>query len=111
MSGTMGAIDWAAPWLAPWRAMGEPIAGGILAGQDPAAALNRAGTAPVHFVPQIDLPGGMAYEQFVFERGAVPTRDGLHDFFNGLCWMLFPETKRRLNALQAAEIAAAGVSR
>jgi len=40
----------------------------------------------------------------------VPTRDNLHDFFNGLVWLAFPETKRRLNELQAAEIARNGVT-
>jgi hypothetical protein len=29
--------------------------------------------------------------------------------FNGLCWLRFPETKRCLNALQAAQIARSGV--
>jgi hypothetical protein len=38
----------------------------------------------------------------------VPTRDNLHDFFNGLVWQTFPLIKRELNALQAAQIAAAG---
>ena len=51
----------------------------------------------------------MAYEQFIFQTGCVPTRDNLHDFFNGLCWMVFPQTKQKLNRLQAAEIAAAGI--
>lgn len=61
------------------------------------------------FVPQAVLPDGKAYEQFIFDTGTVPTREGLHDFFNGLCWMRFPATKRLLNRLQAAEIAKAGV--
>jgi hypothetical protein len=51
----------------------------------------------------------MAYEQFIFESGRVPTRDGLHDFFNGLCWLRFPKTKLRLNVLQAAQIAHTGI--
>jgi hypothetical protein len=51
----------------------------------------------------------VAYEQFIFEHGAVPTREGLHDFFNGLVWQRFPATKRLLNRLQAAQIAQAGV--
>jgi hypothetical protein len=51
----------------------------------------------------------MAYEQHIFDTGNVPTREGLHDFFNGLCWIRFPQTKRALNRLQAAEIALAGV--
>jgi hypothetical protein len=41
----------------------------------------------------------------------VPTRENLHDFFNGLVWQTFPLIKRELNALQAAQIAAAGVGK
>jgi hypothetical protein len=50
----------------------------------------------------------MPYEQFIFETGCCPVRDGLHDFFNGLCWIGLPRSKRALNALQAAEIARQG---
>ena len=81
-----------------------------------AASVNttRAGLAlgdakVVKFVPQSALPEGQAYEDFIFKTAQVPTRDGLHDFFNGLCWHRFPLAKRRLNALQAAEIATQGV--
>ncbi|MCF8154254.1 MAG: DUF3025 domain-containing protein, partial [Rhodoferax sp.] len=61
------------------------------------------------FVPQAALPADQAYEQFIFDTRQVPTRDNLHDLFNGLCWLRFPETKRCLNALQAAQIARSGV--
>ncbi len=71
--------------------------------------LGRTCAAPVSFVPQAALPEGQAYEYFIFEKGQVPTRDNLHDFLNGLCWIHFPLTKTRLNQLQAAEIAKAGV--
>ncbi|MEO6322940.1 MAG: DUF3025 domain-containing protein [Polaromonas sp.] len=71
--------------------------------------MNRGQKSPIRFVPQSQLPPGDAYERYIFNSGSVPTRDNLHDFFNGLCWMRFPETKKRLNQLQAAEIAAAGV--
>lgn len=102
-------IDWSAPWLARWRAVGEPIAHKIAAGGRQPASLNEAGCAPVRFVPQADLPDGQAYEDFIFATGQVPTREGLHDFFNALCWMHFPQAKKRLNQLQAREIARAGV--
>ena len=82
-----------------------------------AASVNttRAGLAlgdakEVTFVPQSALPEGQAYEDFIFKTAQVPTRDGLHDFFNGLCWHRFPLAKRRLNQLQAAEIEAQGIS-
>ncbi len=81
-----------------------------------AASVNttRAGLAlgvvdDVTFVPQSALPEGQAYEDFIFKTAQVPTRDGLHDFFNGLCWHRFPLAKRRLNQLQAAEIEAQGI--
>ncbi|WCM90777.1 DUF3025 domain-containing protein [Acidovorax sp. NCPPB 3576] len=61
------------------------------------------------FVPQSALPAGRAYEPFIFDTGTVPTRDNLHDFFNGLVWLRYPQAKRRLNALQAQAMAATGV--
>ena len=63
------------------------------------------------FVTQDALPPGTAYEAHIFATATIPTRDNLHDFFNGLVWLHFPEAKRRLNALQAAEIARHGVGR
>jgi len=63
----------------------------------------------VKFVPQAALPEAQAYEDFIFKTAQVPTRDGLHDFFNGLCWQRFPLAKRRLNQLQAAEIETQGI--
>lgn len=109
MAPGLAAIDWAAPWLAPWRALGEPVAQRVLAGAPQPAALNQLGLAPVRFIPQDDLPPGVAYEQHIFDTGGVPTRDGLHDFFNALCWMQFPQTKKKLNQLQAAQIARLGI--
>ncbi|MBI2745615.1 MAG: DUF3025 domain-containing protein [Burkholderiales bacterium] len=104
----MDSIDWHAPWLAPYRAVGAPLSQQVQAGRSCAEVLDDAG-APVRFVPQAELPAGLAYEQFIFEQQRVPTRDGLHDFFNGLVWLRFPGAKRRLNQLQAAQIAADGV--
>ena len=72
-------------------------------------ALNASFGAPTRFVPQHALSADQAYESFIFDTGQCPTRDNLHDFFNGLCWITFPQTKKKLNQLQAAEIAKAGV--
>ena len=112
----LAEIDWSQPWFAPWRELGEPMALQALQQQSVAEALNttRAGFAlgyakEVTFVPQSALPEAQAYEDFIFKTAQVPTRDGLHDFFNGLCWHRFPLAKRRLNQLQAAEIEAQGV--
>lgn len=73
-------------------------------------ALNGAKPGFVQFVPQEQLPPDEAYEAFIWRTGTVPTRDNLHDFFNGLVWIAYPETKRRLNELQAAEIARRGIA-
>ena len=102
-------IDWTMPWLADWRALGEPLAAKVSSGQPQPQVLTGADHAPVRFVPQADLPAGMAYEAFIRETRQVPTREGLHDFFNALCWMHFPLAKARLNQLQAGEIARDGV--
>lgn len=103
------AIDWNVPWMRPWRDPGESIAQAVVGGASVAQALNAAQRAPRRFVPQAELPASVAYEQHIFDSGCVPTRDGLHDFFNGLAWMHFPRTKLRLNALHAAQIARSGI--
>ena len=110
MAAGVGLIDWSAPWLTPWRDPGEALDSAVRAGTDPLRAFNGRAGAPVHFVAQAVLPTGMAYEQFIFERRQVPTRENLHDFFNALCWMVFPQAKLRLNQVQATEIAARGVA-
>ncbi len=103
------AIDWERPWLAPWRDPGQLLAQRTEGGASVAQVLNACQRAPRRFVPQAALPAGVAYEEHIFATGDVPTRDGLHDFFNGLAWIHFPLTKLRLNALQAAQIARSGV--
>ncbi|MFT4242088.1 MAG: DUF3025 domain-containing protein [Acidovorax sp.] len=109
MAAGVGAIDWNAPWLAPWRDAGQPLAQRVAGGEAVHQALQAAPQAAVYFVPQTELPAGTAYEQFIFDTRRVPTRDNLHDFFNGLAWLHFPQAKQRLNALQAQAIAADGV--
>ncbi len=105
----MQAIEWNEPWLHGWREPGLRVAQRFAAGMPLDQALNAEPGAPVRFVPQSELPGDAAYEQYIFRSGKCPTRDNLHDFFNGVCWLRFPNTKKKLNQLQAAEIEAAGV--
>ena len=102
-------MDWETPWLHPWRERGLPVAQRVVAGTPMPQALGSSPDALVRFVPQETLPPGQAYEQFIFATGQVPPRDNLHDFVNGLVWLRFPHTKRRLNQLQAQAIAAQGV--
>jgi hypothetical protein len=102
-------IDWSRPWLSHIESAGRTIA----ATADWRAELNRraeeAGLRnhrglPIQFIPQAELPPGVAYETHISQTGCVPTRENLHDFFNALVWLTFPQIKVRLNALQAAEL-------
>jgi len=74
------------------------------------ATLTLGSGCAVEFVAQSELSSDIAYEAFIFSHKRVPTRDNLHDFFNGLCWLRFPKAKSRLNFLQAQEISSQGVS-
>ena len=105
---SMVELDWNTPWLAAWREPGMRLSCALRPGHDLPAALNHCALAPVQFIPQAELPDGVAYESHIYATGGVPTRQGLHDFFNALCWMRFPATKLRLNRLQAQAIEAAG---
>lgn len=110
MASGLEKIDWSAAWLADWRDPGERLAGSVVSGGlSCAEALNRAERAPLRFVAQSELPTGEAYEAYIDRAGQCPTRDGLHDFFNGLCWLRFPLVKRRLNQLHVAQIARTGI--
>jgi hypothetical protein len=106
------ALDWQQPWFEPVADQGQQVLQLLQTGRalpDALDALEKKASPGVSFVPQSDLPEGTPYEQHIFDTGRVPTRDNLHDFFNGLCWHRFPTSKRRLNRLQAAEIARSGV--
>jgi hypothetical protein len=60
---------------------------------------------PIRFVPPTGARG--PYELRVYQTGCVETReDNLHDWFNALCWLAFPRTKARINAMHAAAIPA-----
>jgi hypothetical protein len=105
-----GPVDWSVPWLAPYRACGERVAQRWLDGRplhDALDAESRPDTP--RFVADSELAPGTAYEQHVAVHGAVPTRPNLHDFFNGLVWLVHTPLKRRLNALQSEAITRDGV--
>lgn len=115
MAPGLAQIDWQAPWLAPVALLGRQVVARCQAGMLLPEALNAcappADDLPVRFVPQSALPAGEAYESYIFNSKQCPTREGLHDFFNGLMWHSFPRTKARLNQLQAAQITAGGIGR
>ena len=100
------------PWLVPYL----PLAHQVLhasKSQAVADALNaeRRGSSLVpRFVGHTALPPGEPYESFIARTGSVPTRDNLHDLFNGVMWLTWPLTKQRLNLLQAQIIAKHGAA-
>lgn len=110
-------IDWQQPWydaVRPAYARLPAHDDGFIDAFNAGAQqldLRNAGGQPVRFIPQAALPEGRAYEEFIGATGQVPTRANLHDYFNGLVWQTFPLIKRQLNALQAAQIAVAGVGK
>lgn len=115
----LSCIDWCAPWLQPWRELGQPAAQRVMSGSPQPEALNDLAVkirsapeqdTPMRFASQALLPPGEAYERYIFHSGTCPTREGLHDFFNGLAWLHFPLTKRRLNHLHVAHIALTGIA-
>ncbi|MBB3107578.1 hypothetical protein FHS24_002106 [Psychrobacter luti] len=68
---------------------------------------NQAKT--LQFVSQDALPAGEAYESFIGTTGNIPTRDNLHDLFNGSIWLTFPKTKALLNYYHMLEIEQQGI--
>jgi hypothetical protein len=114
----LSLINWHAPWLQLWRTFGEVAANRVVSGLPQPDVLNGValhilgvhGQPSVRFVSQTDLPPGEAYERYIFNSGQCPTREGLHDFFNGLAWLNFPQTKRQLNQLHMAQIVRTGIA-
>ncbi len=106
----LASVDWRQPWYAPYREIGAALARRIGAGASVAQALNEfRGTHAPRFVAP-EEQGDEPYETFVARTDSVPTRDNLHDFFNGLVWLRYPALKRRINLVHAREISAHGVT-
>jgi hypothetical protein len=106
------ALETPQPWLLPHLPIAERV---LRAGtfESVASALNAARESAdmaVRFVEQAALPTGEPYESYIRRTACVPTRDNLHDLFNGLMWLTYPRTKRRLNELQAEHIATNGIA-
>ena len=71
-------------------------------------ALNNK-SQTLRFVSQNALPEGEAYESFIGTTGNIPTRNNLHDLFNGSIWLTFPKTKALLNYYHMLEIEQQGI--
>jgi len=104
------ALQSPAPWLLPYVPLAERVLRSRYS-DSVAAALNAVRPAQdgVRFVEQAALPADEAYETFIHRTACVPTRDNLHDLFNGMIWLSCPRTKQRLNELQAQQIALHGI--
>jgi hypothetical protein len=100
------------PWLAPYLPIAQQLVA-PLRSTSVASALNAAHSNiadPWPFVEHSALSAGEPYESFIARTRSIPTRNNGHDLFNGLVWLRYPQTKRRLNALQAQAIAQRGTS-
>lgn len=91
-------------WLDQLPARPDAEALAELAARHPVCGPN--GKAVRFVPPQAD---GRAYEFRVWETGEVETRpDNWHDFFNGLVWLTFPQSKRVITAAHVAAMQPAG---
>lgn len=114
MKSALASLACAMTTPSPWWSPHLPAARKVLhaaASEPVAAALNAARDnilGSVRFIEQSQLPVGESYESFIARTACVPTRDNLHDLLNGLMWLSYPKSKRRLNALQAEQIAVHG---
>jgi Protein of unknown function (DUF3025) len=115
---TAGLTAEVPPWLSPYCLEIRRLIACAVHTESLFQTLNRAliehapvslKAGPLTFVPQLDLPEREAYEAFIARTACVPTRDNLHDLFNGLVWLKFPQLKRRLNELQAQQLQLDGV--
>jgi hypothetical protein len=97
-------------WFTPWHLIGQDVLHAWQQQPDALHASLAAKQTDFVAVPQTMLPDGEAYEAFINRTHTVPTRNNAHDFFNGLCWIRFPQTTQQLNRLQAQAIQKQGVT-
>jgi len=112
----VGALpDLGQPWWVPYAGHAPQLMAAVARGASVSQALSAVpspivlAAGPLRFIPAADAPADEAYEAFIARNGCVPSRDNLHDLFNGLVWLRFPRIKRRLNELQAREIERNGI--
>jgi hypothetical protein len=98
------------PWLLPYLPLAQQVLHAAKSHTVAEALNGQCSSSPlgVRFVDHAALPPGESYESFVARTGGVPTRDNLHDLFNGVMWLAWPLTKQRLNCLHATILATRG---
>ncbi len=104
------ALRNAAPWLSPYLPLAQQLFRAANSGSVVAALSAARGdtSGSPRFVDHSELPPDEPYEAFIARTMCIPTRENLHDLFNGLMWLSYPQTKRWLNLLQAQQIALHG---
>ncbi|WP_240612695.1 DUF3025 domain-containing protein [Alteromonas flava] len=114
--GDFTAMATKGPYLA-WLTNAFDLAELNVGGKTVASVLNTLANAQstelnVEFVDQARLDNDPRYyEQIIAEEGVIPTReDSWHDFFNGLIWLQFPQTKHALNLWHMQDIVDYGVN-
>jgi len=89
------------PWLWPYGGdwarfeSADLVAGGVAYRLN--QARSNAGVYIPEFIASSDTLGALDYERQV-HSGEIPTRDLAHDWYNGLVWLHFPQTKQQINA-------------
>ena len=105
------AFDALRPWLGGLET-GWPDSGALnaLAAKAPNVPTTASGQSVRFQLPQATAQGH--YEQRIFDTGLVDTRPrNLHDLFNALAWIAFPQAKAAINARHAARLPLDGTSR
>lgn len=104
------SIDWSAPWLLPWSSSGKRVAVDAqlhtLVNALNLYSASKPSALAMQFVDQSALESDFTYEAFIYENRCIPTRNNLHDFFNGLSWLEFPKIKTATMYLQAMQLQA-----
>src|SRR5262249_7430551 len=97
-------------WLLPYLPLAQQVLHATKSQplHDVLNAARSAGCDTMRFVDHSELSRHEAYEAFIARTGRIPTRQNLHDLFNGVMWLTWPQTKQRLNVLQAQAIAERG---
>lgn len=70
--------------------------------------IGNAFQQPLRFIPLIDTGSAMSYEMQIATSGEVPTRENLHDLFNALQWLSFPQLKGTVNAEHVKRLRSGG---
>jgi hypothetical protein len=78
------------------------VRGGVAFRLNELAAFSHCSSNIPRFRPSDKVLSALDYETEV-SYGEVPTRDCLHDWYNGLVWLLFPASRLKINGIHLTE--------